>query len=180
MCARTASLVHAHITTRHHSLHHDVVARTFETAGTVARITLSTTLAPLPEVSGDRAKDTAAGMHYLLNGQGKELGTKIATQMGDASVATYELAVKINMLPMLYIDDPKDTMGDTMADVFGRLATKAKLPESALGPIIAKLRARAPMKEVTDMALDLNKSLPLAIAQVYEKDDKPAAKPTEK
>jgi len=75
------------------------------------------------------------------------------------------------MLPMLYIDDPKDTMADTMAEVFGRLATKAKLPDSAMGPIIAKLEARAPMKEVTDLALDLNKSLPVAIATVYEKAD---------
>ena len=150
----------------------DVVARTFKAAGTVADITLKTKLAPLPEVTGDRAKDGAAGMHYLLNGQGKELGQQIAADFGEASAATYELAVKINMLPMLYIDDPKDSMGDTMADVFGRLATKAKLPESAMGPIIAKLKARAPMNEVTDMALDLNKSLPVAIATVYEKDDK--------
>jgi hypothetical protein len=150
----------------------DLVERTFKAAGTVADITLQTKLAPLPEVTGDRAKDGAAGMHYLLNGQGKELGEKIATDFGDTSVAAYELAIKVNMLPMLYIDDPKDTMGDTMAEVFTRLATKAKLPDSAMGPIVAKMKARAPMKEVTDMALDLNKSLPVAIALVHEKDDK--------
>jgi hypothetical protein len=154
----------------------DVVARTFKSAATVADITLQTKLAPLPEVTGDKAKDTAAGMHYLLNEQGKELGTKISAEMGESAVATYELAVKVNMLPMLYIDDPADKMGDTMADVFARLAAKAKLPDTALGPIIAKLKARAPMKEVTDMALDLNKSLPVAIAMVYEKDDKPSDK----
>ena len=150
----------------------DLVARTFKAAGTVADITLQTKLSPLPEVTGDRAKDGAAGMHYLLNGQGKELGEKIAADFGETSVAAYELAVKVNMLPMLYIDDPKDKMGDTMAEVFARLATKAKLPDSAMGPIIAKMKARAPMDEVTDMALDLNKSLPVAIAMVYEKDDK--------
>ena len=150
----------------------DLVERTFKAAGTVADITLKTKLAPLPEVTGDRAKDGAAGMHYLLNGQGKELGQQIATDFGDTSVAAYELAIKVNMLPMLYIDDPADKMGDTMAEVFARLATKPKLPDSAMGPIIAKMKARAPMKEVTDMALDLNKSLPIAIAMVYEKDDK--------
>lgn len=151
-----------------------VVARTFKAANTIADITLEQKLAPLPPVTGDRAKDGAEGMAYLLRGQGKELGSKIATQFGETSAATYELAMKINMLPMLYIDDPKDSMGDTMAEVFGRLSTKAKLPDSALGPIIAKLKARAPMDEVTNMALDLNKSLPIAIAMVYEKD---AAKP---
>ncbi|MBA3392874.1 MAG: hypothetical protein H0T89_09530 [Deltaproteobacteria bacterium] len=149
----------------------DVVARTFKSANTISDITLKQQLAPLPAVTGNRAEDGAAGMGYLLNGQGKELGAKIKTDFGEASAATYELAVKINMLPMLYIDDPKDTMGDTMAEVFGRLATRANLPETALGPIIAKLKARAPIAEVTDMALDLNKTLPVAIAAVYEKDD---------
>ena len=150
----------------------EVVARTFKAASTIADITLQTKLAPLPEITGDRAGDGAAGMHYLLKEQGAELGKKISTDFGEESAATYELAVKINMLPMLYIDDPKDTMADTMAEVFGRLATRAKLPDTAMGPIIAKLKARAPMKEVTDMALALNESLPVAIAVIYEKDDK--------
>jgi hypothetical protein len=148
-----------------------VVDRTFKAATTVADITLQMKLEPLPATTGDKAKDGAAGMHYLLNGQGKELGQKISQDFGETSAATYELAVKVNMLPMLYIDDPKDTMADTMVEVFTRLSTKAKLPDTALGPIIAKMKARAPMNEVTDMALDLNKSLPVAIAMVYEKDD---------
>jgi hypothetical protein len=150
----------------------DVVARTFKAANTVADITLHTKLQPLPALSGDKAKDGAAGMHYLLKEQGAELGRKISTDFGESSAATYELAIKINMLPMLYIDDPKDTMGDTMAEVFGRLSKRANLPDTAMGPIIAKLKVRAPMNEVTDMALELNKSLPIAIAEVHEKDEK--------
>jgi hypothetical protein len=149
----------------------DVVARTFKSASTIADITLQTKLAPLPEVTGDKAKDGAEGMHYLLGGQGKELGAKISAEMGEQAVAAYELAVKVNMLPMLYIDDPADKMADTMIDVFTRLGQKLKLPDTALGPIIAKMKARAPMKEVIDMALDLNKSLPIAIANIYEKDE---------
>jgi hypothetical protein len=149
-----------------------VVDRTFKAATTIADITLKTPLEPLPAPTGKGAEDGAAGMHYLLKGQGKALGEKITTDFGDSAAATYELAVKINMLPSLYIDDPKDTMGDTMAEVFGRLATRAKLPDTAMGPLIAKLKARAPMNEVTDTALDLNKSLPVVIAGIYEKDDK--------
>jgi hypothetical protein len=149
-----------------------VVGRTFKAAETIADITLKTPLVPLPVPTGKGAEDGAAGMHYLLQEQGKALGEKIKTEFGETAVSTYELAVKINMLPSLYIDDPKDSMGDTMADVFGRLATRAKLPDSAIGPLIAKLKARAPMDEVTDMALALNKSLPVVIAGIYEKDDK--------
>lgn len=147
----------------------DVVARAFNAASTIADVTLRTKLAPLPTPTGDGAKDGAAGIDYLLNGPGKELGSKIATDFGATSAATYELAVKINMLPMLYVDDPQDAMGDTMAGVFGRLASAAKLPESAMGPLIAKLQARAPIKDVIDMALALNESLPVAIAKIYEK-----------
>lgn len=149
-----------------------VVDRTFKAATTIADITLKTPLAPLPAPTGKAAEDGAAGMHYLLKGQGKQLGEAIKTDFGETAAATYELAVKINMLPSLYIDDPKDSMGDTMAEVFGRLATRAKLPDTAMGPLIAKLKARAPMDEVTDMALALNKSLPLEIAAIYETDAK--------
>jgi hypothetical protein len=149
----------------------DLVARTFDSAKTMADIFLQTKLSPLPTVSGDRAKDGAEGMHYLLGGQGKELGPMIEEKYGSTGIAAYELAIKVNMLPMLYIDDPADKMADTMIDVFTRLGQKLKLPDTALGPIIAKMKARAPMKEVIDMALDLNKSLPVAIANIYEKDE---------
>jgi hypothetical protein len=148
----------------------DVVERTFHAAETVADVTLKQPLDPLPTPRGN-ASDTAAGLHYLLDGQGKVLGKKIATDFGDASAATFELGVKLNMLPSLYIDDPKDTMADTLAATFGRLAVRAKLPDSALGPLVAKLKARAPMSAVTDMTFALDDSLPVTIADIYEKAD---------
>jgi hypothetical protein len=149
----------------------DVVERTFHAAETIADITLKQPLDPLPTPKGESAKDTAAGLAYLLDGQGKALGTKIAADFGDTSEATYELGVKLNMLPSLYIDDPKDTMADTLAATLGKLAMRAKLPDSALGPLVAKLKARAPMSAVTDMTFALDDSLPVTIAGVYEKPD---------
>jgi hypothetical protein len=147
----------------------DLVERTFTSASKIAEIMLSTKLDPLPTPTGDRASDGAENLHYLLGGQGKKLAPMIEEKYGATGIAAYELAIKVNMLPMLYIDDPKDKMADTMIDVFTRLGQRLKLPDSALGPIIAKMKARAPMKEVTDLALDLNKSLPVAIAEIYEK-----------
>ncbi len=157
-----------------------VVARAFKAASTVADLTLKAQLAPLPTPTGDRVEDTATAMHYLLKGQGAALGKQIKAEFGEAAASTYELAVKINMLPSLYVDDPRVSVGDTMAEVFGRLATRAKLPDTAMGPLIAKLVARAPTREVTDMALDLNKTLPVVIAEIYEKTDSSpgAAAPT--
>jgi len=148
-----------------------LVERTFHAASVIADITLKEKLEPLPAATHKSAEDGAAGLHYLLDTEGKKLGREIETQFGSTASATYELALKINMLPTLYIDDPKDKMADTMAEVFTRLGTTTKL-DKELAPLIAKLKARAPMDAVDDMALDLNKTLPVAIAAIYEKDDK--------
>jgi hypothetical protein len=149
----------------------DLVDRTFHAAQVIADITLKEKLEPLPAPTHKSAEDGAAGLHYLLDGEGKTLARAIDTQFGATASATYELALKINMLPTLYVDDPKDTMADTMADVFTRLGHTAKL-DKELAPLVDKLKARAPMNDVDDTALDLNKLLPVAIATLYEKDDK--------
>jgi hypothetical protein len=149
-----------------------VVDRTFGMANTIADITLDTKLDPLPSPSGDRAEDGAAGLGYMLDGPGKALGAKIDAEMGPTSVSSYELAVKLNMLPVLYIDDKADKMPDTIADVLERLQGDLKLPPAALGPMIAKLRARAPMDEVIDLVFELNDKLAVEIGKIYEKDEK--------
>ena len=149
----------------------DVVDRTFHAASVIADITLKVKLEPLPAATHKSATDGAAGLHYLLDGQGKALARDIETQFGPTASATYELALKINMLPTLYIDDPKDTMADTMAEVLTRLGKSTKL-DAELAPLIGKVKARAPIGDVDDTALALNKSLPVAIATLYEKDEK--------
>lgn len=149
----------------------DVVDRTFHAASVIADITLKAKLEPLPALTHKSVDDGAAALHYLLAGEGKVLARDIETQFGPTASAMYELALKINMLPTLYVDDPKDTMADTIAEVLTRLGKSTKL-DAELAPLIAKLKARAPITDVDDTALALNKSLPVAIATLYEKDDK--------
>ena len=149
----------------------DLVDRTFHAASVIADITLKVKINPLPTVTHESAHDTAAGMHYLLDEDGKTLAKEIDKQFGPTAAAAFELGVKINMLPSLYIDDPKDKMGDTLADVLTKLGAETKL-DSAVAPLVGKIKARAPMKEVDDLALGMNESLPIAIAMIYEKDDK--------
>jgi hypothetical protein len=145
-----------------------VVERTFHAAETIADITLHEHLDPLPVPTSDHAKTTAEGLHYVLAGEGKVLGKKIASDFGPTSSATFELGAKLNLLPMLYVDDPKDTMADTMVKTLGELATSAQL-QNELAPLLTKLKARAPMNEVVDMVFSLDDKLPVAIAERYEK-----------
>jgi hypothetical protein len=93
----------------------------------------------------------------------------VDADLGEASGASYELAVKLTMLGILYTDDPSDTMADTLADVLGNLGNQAQLPPDVLQPLIAKMKARAPTDEVMDLAIGLHKSIPAAIAKVHGK-----------
>ena len=145
-----------------------VVDRTFHAASKIAEITLHRNLAPLPTPTGKTASDTADALHYLLQGEGQAIAKQVGQDFGKTSESCLELAVKLNMVTSLYIDDPKDTMADSLATTIGKLATETKL-EADLAPLLAKIKARAPTSQVTDMVLDLDKTLPVAIAKVYEK-----------
>jgi hypothetical protein len=143
------------------------VADSFHKASVMADILLEMKLDPLPAPTGEFASDGADVMHYLLDGPGRAVGAKIHADFGESSGAAYELAVKLTMLALLYIDDPADPMPDTLAEVLGRLGAQAKLPPEVLAPLIAKLKARAPTSEVMDLAIGLHKSIPAAIEKVY-------------
>lgn len=145
------------------------VADSFHNATVMADILLSMKLDPLPKPTGEFASDGAEMLHYLLDGPGRAVGEKIHADFGESSGAAYELAVKLTMLGILYIDDPADPMPDTLAEVIGKLGAKAKLPPEVLEPLIAKMKARAPTSEVMDLAIGLHKSIPAAIAKVYDK-----------
>jgi hypothetical protein len=155
----------------------DVVNRTFATANTVSEIILETKLPPLPAPTGDRAEDGAAGLHYLLDTIGKSLGGKIEAELGPEAAATFELAVKMNMLPVLYVGGPDDDMAKTLMEVLEKRAASAKLPPAALAPLLTKMKAGAPHGEIVDLVFDLNDSLAVEIGKIYEKPDPaPAAK----
>jgi hypothetical protein len=155
----------------------DVVGRTYDTANTVSKIILETTLPPLPKPTGDRAEDGAAGLHYLMDTVGKSIGGKIETDLGPEAAATFELAVKMNMLPVLYVGGPDDDMAKTLMEVLQDRAGRTKIPASALEPLVSKMKAGAPHGEIVDLVFDLNDSLAVEIGKAYEKPDPaPAAK----
>ena len=158
----------------------DVVGRTFATAETVARIILETQLPPLPKPTGDRAEDGAAGLHYLMDTVGKSIGSKIEAELGADAAATFELAVKMNMLPVLYVGGPDDDMAKTLMEVLQDRAGRTKIPASALEPLITKMKAGAPHDEIVDLVFDLNDSLAVEIGKAYEKPDPAPAAPAAK
>lgn len=145
-----------------------VVDRTFHAASKIAEITLHRNLAPLPTPKGDTASDTADALHYLLKGEGQAIARQVGEDFGKTAESCLELAVKLNMVTTLYTGDPKDTLADSLGSTLGKLASETKL-DAELAPLLAKIKAHASNAQVTDMVLDLDKTLPVAIARVYEK-----------
>ncbi len=114
--------------------------RIFARAETTAK-DLGVTLAPLPVLSGDKTKDTADAMHYLLDTVGKPVAGSLGAKHGQAHAAAFELGIKLNLLRLLYL--PNDKLGQGLGASCDRLATRAGLPAATLAPLMAKVTADA-------------------------------------
>jgi hypothetical protein len=59
-------------------------------------------LKPFPQRSPDSAQTYADVIHYLIQGDGADLGRDIPTKFGNASGTLFEVSVKSNLLILLY------------------------------------------------------------------------------
>lgn len=145
-----------------------VVDRTFHAASKIAEITLHRNLTPLPPPTGKRANDGAEALHYLLDSEGKAIARQAGQDFGKTAESAFELAIKLNMVTQLYSGDPEDSLAATLATTIARLATEVQV-DAELAPLLAKMKAHTSSDQITDLVLDLDKTLPLAIAKRYEK-----------
>ncbi len=120
--------------------------RLFNRASADAK-SLNVTVPALPALTGEKAKDTAEAMHWLLDTTDKT----IARKLSPAFATAYELGVKLSLVRLLYI--PNDDLGAKLAGKCEALATKAGLPAGILKSLLAKVNANASQEEV-DRALD--------------------------
>jgi hypothetical protein len=125
-----------------------------ESAQTLARA-LDASLPPFPPLTRNKAKDTAAAIHYLLEDAGRPLALHLRVKFGADHAALFELAVKAQLLSLLYA--PGDETSKGLATSLERLATAAGLPEAMVAPVAKAVRQRAPdaavMKELERMEI---------------------------
>lgn len=107
-----------------------------------------------PIKTGEKSKDTAAILAYLLNDVGKNVGGSVKTKYGQKEAALFEMSLKSNVLLMLYA--PGDSMGKTVAKVVRSDAKAADLPENLWLPTVTKIESGASFDDVKDAIMEMH------------------------
>ncbi len=96
---------------------------------------------PLPERVLDKPKANADARAYLLRDAGATIAGKLGAAYGADHSALFEVAVKSNLLLLLYL--PGDQDSTTIADVIKRRSADARLPEEIWRDLVTKIEGRA-------------------------------------
>jgi len=126
-------------------------AESFTKAKQSARA-LGITLPSLPSVEEDGNANIASLIGYLIPTMGKELGTKLTTR----EIAMYSVAVKSNLLPLLYADERSRT---SLASGLESAATTAQLPKAIWQPLLDCVNAGEPGREAALAVLKMHKNI---------------------
>jgi hypothetical protein len=102
---------------------------------------LETTVADLPEhgLAGGHPASRQV-LDYLFQ-QGQQIGRDLAERQGAEAAALFEVALKSNLLLVLYT--PRSTAASAIADAISQAAPRAKLPASVWQPLVNTVIAKA-------------------------------------
>ena len=118
----------------------------FEDAKTAAKL-LGTTVTDLPEpaAADDKSLASQQVINYLVvNGQ--RIGRELSKQHGPEQSALFEVALKSNILLLLYT--PGASAANSISAAISRAAPQAKLPDELWKPLIDALGKQAPQADV--------------------------------
>ena len=117
-----------------------------EDARTAAKL-LGTSVADLPEPAG--ASDTTLASRQVIDylvANGQRIGPELSKQYGAEQSALFEIALKSNILLLLY--SPETSAGGSVAAAISQVAPKAKLPVELWQPLVEVLNKKATQSEV--------------------------------
>jgi hypothetical protein len=121
---------------------------------------LGTQAPPLFKRTGKKTKDMAAAIHYVLATAGKPIGKHLSTNHSSAAAALFELALKSNLLHLLYIPSKKkEGLAQTIVKVIKSRLKSSGLPAKFFAPLITKVEKGAPSKEVQATLRKLHKAV---------------------
>lgn len=141
----------------------DVVGRMMKKCAVLAKA-LGTTVPPLPSRTGQKAKDTAAAMHYLMATAGRPITRHLAAKDPKLG-ALFELAIKLRVMSMMYSGGKGDRMGVSMAKIVPSRAKRAGLPDALTKPLLDLVTAGASQAKVQAAVQKLFQSVDAHLAK---------------
>ena len=110
------------------------------------------TIKPFPPHAANPIETYADVIHYLIKGDGAQIGVDIAKDFGNSAGTLFEIAVKSNLLILLY--EPGNDQG--IADVLQSRCVEVGLPNNLWFGLVNMLRESASKEEVKNAVFKMH------------------------
>lgn len=107
---------------------------------------LEIAIAPFPPRAATAAETYANAIHYLIKGDGAEIGRALSRKLGNDAGLLYEVAIKSNLLLLLY--EPGDDQG--IGGVIKSRMSEIGLPETLWMGVVNAIDKKASQGELKD------------------------------
>jgi hypothetical protein len=107
---------------------------------------------PFPPRGASQIETYAEVIQYLIKGDGAEIGRQIGKDFGKEAGTLYEIAVKSNLLILLY--EPGNDQG--IADVLQSRCVEIGLPNNLWFDVVNRVRSSASKDEVKDAVFKMH------------------------
>jgi hypothetical protein len=118
-------------------------------------------LKPFPPRSSDSAQTYADVIHYLIQGDGADLGSDISTKFGNAAGTLFEVSVKSNLLILLY--RPGEDQG--IGGVIQARMSEIGMPENLWIGLVNAINSKAPETDVKDAVFKMHDDVAAFLGQ---------------
>jgi hypothetical protein len=112
---------------------------------------------PFPAKASTTAQSSADIIHYLIKGDGAEVGVALSRKYDEEHGILFEVAVKSNLLILLY--EPGDNLGKTIAEVIRTRLQSINLPENLWGGVVTLVNDKASPDDVKKGVFKMHKDI---------------------
>lgn len=118
---------------------------------------LNVTLPDLPAKTGDKIKNKATALQYMLNTAGKPIGETLTAKYGSEHAVLFELSLKSNVLLMMY--GPGESTTQAIANVIRTRSERLGLPPKTTVNLLRLIEAGADYSEVKPALFQMHKDV---------------------
>jgi hypothetical protein len=139
----------------------------FDEAQSACKV-LGTSVAQLPEpaAENDRSLASQEVIRYLLD-QGQRIGRDLAKRYGPEQSALFEVALKSNILLLLY--SPGSDATNSIAAAISRAAPQAQLPPELWKPLLERIERKSSLEDVRTAVRQMHKDVDNHLASAEPK-----------
>jgi len=119
---------------------------------------------PFPPRAETSAATYADVIHYLIKGDGADVGSELAGKFGKEAGTLFEVAIKSNLLILLY--QPGDDQG--IGEVIQSRMSEIGMPENLWMGVVTAINNKAPQNDVKDAVFKMHDDVAAYLGQLAQ------------